>query len=51
MFQVNVQQIEQIEEAKLKAKYPAALRPGGPGFLQKRLNRGVGTIIAIVQPR
>lgn len=37
---VNIQQVVQLEEAKLKAKYPAALRPGGTAFLQKRLNKG-----------
>lgn len=32
--------LEKEEEAKLKAKYPQALRPGGSTFLQKRLQRG-----------
>jgi len=36
----SLQQMEQIEEAKLKAKYPQAMRPGGSSFLQKRLNKG-----------
>jgi len=31
--------IEKEEEAKLKAKYPSVARPG-PGFLQKRLQKG-----------
>jgi len=38
--ELNLQHMEQIEEAKLKAKYPAAKKPGGTTFLQKRLNRG-----------
>lgn len=38
--QVMLQQMEQMEEAKLKAKYPQAMRPGGSAFLQKRLNKG-----------
>lgn len=42
--EVSPQEVEKIEEAKLKAKYPG---PGGPGrvgghsaFLQKRLAKG-----------
>ncbi|XP_077989015.1 alpha-endosulfine-like [Glandiceps talaboti] len=31
---------EQVEEAKLKAKYPMAQRPGGSDFLRKRLQKG-----------
>jgi len=38
--EVNVHQMEQIEEAKLKAKFPQAMRPGGSSFLQKRLAKG-----------
>lgn len=36
----DMQQLEREEEAKLKAKYPSVSRPG-PGFLQKRLQKGV----------
>ncbi|KAI1301216.1 Alpha-endosulfine [Halotydeus destructor] len=35
----DVKQLEMVEEAKLKAKYPSVTRPG-PGFLQKRLQKG-----------
>ena len=38
--QDDAHSIEKEEEAKLKAKYPAVARPG-PGFLQKRLQKGV----------
>jgi len=38
--EVNVSRIEQIQEAKLKAKFPQAMRPGGSAFLQKRLAKG-----------
>lgn len=31
---------EKTEEAKLRAKYPQVLRPGGSVFLQKRLQKG-----------
>lgn len=31
---------EKNEEAKLRAKYPQVLRPGGSVFLQKRLQKG-----------
>lgn len=46
IFQQNIQEVEKIEEEKLKAKYPQALgiglgRPGGhSAFLQKRLQKG-----------
>lgn len=36
----SLQQAEKEEEAKLKAKYPQALRPGASSFLQKRLQKG-----------
>ncbi|XP_070543032.1 alpha-endosulfine-like [Ptychodera flava] len=32
--------VEQLEAAKLKAKYPTAQRPGGSDFLRKRLQKG-----------
>jgi len=35
---VNLKQMQQLEEAKMKSKYPTAIKPGG--FLQKRLNKG-----------
>ena len=38
----DLKQLEREEEAKLKAKYPSVGRPG-PGFLQKRLQKGVRT--------
>ncbi|XP_072167542.1 alpha-endosulfine-like isoform X1 [Diadema setosum] len=34
------QSIEQMEEAKLKAKFGGLQKPGGSQFLQKRLNKG-----------
>ena len=43
-------EVEKIEEAKLKAKYPTAARPGPGGhsaFLQKRLAKGVSTELYI----
>lgn len=36
----DLKRLEKEEEAKLKAKYPSVSRPG-PGFLQKRLQKGV----------
>lgn len=44
--QISARELERIEEAKLKAKYPGgptgAGRPGGhSSFLQKRLAKGV----------
>uniref|UniRef100_T1JK59 Alpha-endosulfine n=1 Tax=Strigamia maritima TaxID=126957 RepID=T1JK59_STRMM len=38
--EISLQKMEQIEEAKLKSRYPQAVRPGGSSFLQKRLNKG-----------
>lgn len=45
-LEMSPQELEKMEEAKLKAKYPAM--PGGPGrlgghsaFLQKRLAKGM----------
>jgi len=38
-LQEEERRIEQEEEAKLKNKYPNVARPG-PGFLQKRLQKG-----------
>lgn len=35
------QSIEQMEEAKLKAKFGGLSKPGGSQFLQKRLNKGM----------
>jgi len=38
--EVNSKQLEKIEEAKLKAKFPQGMKPGGSSFLQKRLAKG-----------
>ncbi|XP_023220034.1 cAMP-regulated phosphoprotein 19-like isoform X2 [Centruroides sculpturatus] len=38
--EANLRKAEKEEEAKLKAKYPQVLRPGGSSFLQKRLHKG-----------
>lgn len=32
--------VEQMEEAKLKSRYPGLQRPGGSDFLRKRLQKG-----------
>ncbi|XP_015930945.1 alpha-endosulfine [Parasteatoda tepidariorum] len=36
----QMKEAEKSEEAKLRAKYPQVLRPGGSVFLQKRLQKG-----------
>lgn len=36
----QLKEAEKSEEAKLRAKYPQVLRPGGSVFLQKRLQKG-----------
>ncbi|XP_013774918.1 cAMP-regulated phosphoprotein 19-like isoform X2 [Limulus polyphemus] len=36
----ELRKAELEEEAKLRAKYPQAMRPGGSAFLQKRLHKG-----------
>lgn len=46
LLQEDAHDIEKEEEAKLKAKYPAVARPG-PGFLQKRLQKGVCACIPV----
>jgi len=40
--ELSSKEIEKLEEAKLKAKYPSAVRPmgGHSAFLQKRLAKG-----------
>lgn len=36
----QMKEAEKSEEAKLRAKYPQVMRPGGSVFLQKRLQKG-----------
>lgn len=43
MLQVSAKNIEKLEEAKLKAKYPLAGGAGHSAFLQKKLAKGVIT--------
>lgn len=38
--ETQMKEAEKSEEAKLRAKYPQVLRPGGSVFLQKRLQKG-----------
>lgn len=49
MFQLSSNDIEKIEEAKLKAKFPNTGRPisGHSAFLQKRLAKGVKILFII----
>lgn len=49
MFQLSSNDIEKIEEAKLRAKFPNTGRPisGHSAFLQKRLAKGVKILFII----
>lgn len=50
MFQLSSNDIEKIEEAKLRAKFPNTGRPisGHSAFLQKRLAKGVKISFIII---
>lgn len=52
MILLQPKELEKLEEAKLKAKFPNAMLGRGPGghsaFLQKRLAKGVSNFLYAV---